>query len=87
MIFERLNIFADLLSRLYLLLRKIAVAMHFEAYNGMGFMYKVKKGYFSAAVKQMWAHMPSKVKYGISAVGIATMAIGFMAVVNNKKLR
>ena len=87
MIFERLNIFAGLLSGLYLLLRKIAVAMHFEAYNGMGFMYKLKKGYFSGAVKQMWAHMPSKVKYGISAVGIATVAIGVMAVVKNKKLR
>ena len=55
-----------------IVLRKIAVAMHFEAYNGLGFFYKLQNGYYSGAARQAWAHMPNHVKYtGVAVLGVA----------------
>ena len=54
--------------------RKIAVAMHFEAYNGMGFMYKLRTGFYQGAVKQAWTHMPAKVKYPMAAALVGVLA-------------
>eukprot|EP00929_Paragymnodinium_shiwhaense_P006856 TRINITY_DN11080_c0_g1_i1.p1 TRINITY_DN11080_c0_g1~~TRINITY_DN11080_c0_g1_i1.p1 ORF type:complete len:152 (-),score=29.78 TRINITY_DN11080_c0_g1_i1:513-968(-) len=37
-------------------LRKVAVSMHQEAYNGMGITYKLARGYYSGGVKQVINH-------------------------------
>ena len=48
--------------------RKIAVAMHFEAYNELGLTYKIRHNFYGRAVVQAWTHMPAKVKYPLVAV-------------------
>ena len=55
--------------------RKLAVAMHFEAYNKLGMSYKVKHNFYGRAVVQAWTHMPAKVKYPIAAALVG--AFGF----------
>ena len=42
--------------------RKVAVSMHFAAYNGLGFRYKLAKGFYSGAAHQAWTHMPQRVR-------------------------
>ena len=58
------------------MVRKIAVAMHFEAYNGMGLGYKLSNGFYSGAAKQAWTHMPAKVRTGFKcAAAVAVFAV------------
>ena len=54
--------------------RKLAVSMHFAAYNGLGTLYKIRHNYYGNAAKMAWTHMPSKVKYPM-AIGLAAMAL------------
>ena len=56
--------------------RKIAVAMHFEAFNGLGIAYKLRHGFYSGAARQAWAHMPRNVR--MAGLGVVT---GLVAVV------
>lgn len=56
-------------------IRKIAVAMHFEAFHGMGFCYKISKNYYMSGVKMAWTHTPDKVKY----TGLLVFAAGIGA--------
>ena len=42
-------------------IRKIAVKMHFEAFRELGFVYKIRHGYFQDAARQAVSHMPSRV--------------------------
>lgn len=48
--------------------RKLAVSMHFEAYNGLGHVYKLRHNFYGRAVVQAWTHIPAKVKYPLAAV-------------------
>lgn len=54
--------------------RKLAVSMHFAAYNGMGIIFKIKQNYYGNAVKQAWTHMPAKVKYPMAAALVSVIA-------------
>ena len=45
--------------------RKVAVAMHFAAFNGLGWQYKLANGFYTGAARQAWHHMPPRVKSGI----------------------
>ena len=40
--------------------RKVAVQMHFEAYNKLGFGFKWSQSFYSRAAKQAWTHMPAE---------------------------
>ena len=45
--------------------RKVAVAMHFAAFNGLGWQYKLANGFYTGAARQAWHHMPPRVKSGL----------------------
>ena len=60
--------------------RKLAVSMHFAAYNGLGFVYKLRTNFYGNAVKQAWTHMPAKVKYPMAAALAVSVAGLFKAV-------
>lgn len=47
--------------------RKLAVSMHFEAYNKLGHLYKFRNNFYGRAVIQAWTHMPAKIKYPLAA--------------------
>ena len=55
--------------------RKMAVAMHIAAYNGLGMRFKLKHGFYQGAAKQAWAHMPDAVKTGMTLAGAASAAL------------
>ena len=60
--------------------RKLAVSMHFTAYNGMGIGFKIKNNFYGNAVKQAWTHMPAKVKYPMAVTLAAVLTAGLMGV-------
>ena len=60
--------------------RKVAVAMHFAAYNGLGTMYKIRHNFYGNAVVQAWTHMPTKVKYPLAGVLVGVVGIVFKTV-------
>ena len=39
--------------------------MHFAAFNGLGWQYKLANGFYTGAARQAWHHMPPRVKSGI----------------------
>ena len=41
--------------------RKVAVAMHFAAYNALGFRYKLTMGFYSGVARMAWTHMPARI--------------------------
>ena len=53
---------------------KLAVAMHFEAFNALGFRFKLRHGYFWGAARQAWHRLPTAVRYPVSAVLLAVLA-------------
>ena len=60
--------------------RKVAVAMHFEAFNALGFWYKLKNGFFSGAAKQAWTHLPPKLRMAVRAsAAVLVAAIVYVA--------
>ena len=56
--------------------RKIAVAMHVEAFNGLGFLYKVRQGFYSRYAAMALKHMPRSVLFGAA---VASIGIGLAA--------
>lgn len=64
--------------------RKLAVVMHFEAYNKLGFGFKWSQSFYSRAAKQAWTHMPAQVRW--TAVTSLAMAV-FGAAVAARRLR
>lgn len=42
--------------------RKVAVTMHFAAYNGMGIKYKLLNGFYTGAARMAWTHMPKRIR-------------------------
>ena len=42
--------------------RKVAVAMHFKAFNSLGIRYKVFNGFYMGALRMMWKHMPPLIR-------------------------
>jgi hypothetical protein len=60
-------------------LRKSAVAMHMEAFHGLGYMYKLKNGYYPNAANMAWTHMPKKVKTGLIVGVPVVLALGIFA--------
>ena len=54
--------------------RKVAVEMHFAAYNGLGVVYKLKTNFYGNAVKQAWTHMPAHYRRPAMAVAIGLVA-------------
>ena len=64
--------------------RKVAVQMHFEAYNKLGFGFKWSQSFYSRAAKQAWTHMPARVKL----TAVASLAIAVVgAAVATRRLR
>ena len=59
--------------------RKLAVAMHFEAYNGLGMVYKFRHNFYGRALVQAWTHMPTKIKYPLAAALAGVAGITFKA--------
>ena len=56
--------------------RKVAVAMHFAAFNGLGWQYKLANGFYTGAARQAWHHMPPRVKSGlVGAVAVVCAAV------------
>ena len=55
--------------------RKVAVAMHFKAFNSLGFRYKLFNGFYSGAVRMMWTHMPPLIRNTFlgSVFGVTTL--------------
>ena len=54
--------------------RKVAVAMHFEAFNALGMWYKLKMGFFSGAAKQAWTHLPPRLRMAVRASAAVLVA-------------
>ena len=54
--------------------RKLAVSMHFAAYNGLGLGFKLRNNFYGNAVRQAWTHMPAKIKYPAAAILFGTLA-------------
>ena len=54
--------------------RKVAVAMHFAAFNGMGTQYKLTRGFYTGAARQAWHHMPPRVKSGLVGAALTVVA-------------
>ena len=54
--------------------RKVAVAMHFAAYNGMGVKYKLFNGFYTGAAKMAWTHMPKRVRNVMVGVPLTIVA-------------
>ena len=63
--------------------RKLAVAMHFAAYNGLGVGFKLRHNFYGNAVRQAWTHMPAKVKYPMA---MAVAAVWIVCVKGAKRL-
>ena len=63
--------------------RKLAVSMHFAAYNGLGIKFKLAHNYYGNAVRQAWTHMPAKVKYPMA---MAVAAVWIVCVKGAKRL-
>ena len=58
-------------------LHKIAVAMHFEAFGALGLGYRLRYGYYSSAMRQVWKHTSFWQKAtAVSCVG-GIVAAGF----------
>lgn len=57
--------------------RKLAVAMHFEAYNGLGMVFKIRNNFYGRAVVQAWTHMPAKIKYPFAAALFGVIGFAF----------
>jgi hypothetical protein len=55
--------------------RKVAVAMHFAAFNGLGFRYKLKSGFYLGALRQAWSHMPTGARMAAASVGILGLSV------------
>ena len=53
--------------------RKIAVSMHFAAYNGLGFRYKLSQGFYTGAAKQAWTHMPARVRAALAGSALSVL--------------
>ena len=60
--------------------RKLAVAMHFEAYNKLGIAFKIRNNFYGNAVKQAWTHMPIGVKYPMAAALVGVTAVCALSV-------
>ena len=54
--------------------RKVAVALHFEAFNGLGVSYKLWNGFYQDAARQAWAHMPRRARVAVVAMVAAVAA-------------
>ena len=54
--------------------RNVAVAMHFEAFHGLGFRYKLKSGYYKHYMQMGLKHAPTPVLIG-GAVLAAVVAV------------
>ena len=54
--------------------RKVAVAMHFGAFNGMGLGYKCRHGFYSGAARQAWAHMPPRARLAVAGIGLSVLS-------------
>ena len=54
--------------------RKLAVSMHFAAYNALGLGFKLRNNFYGNAVRQAWTHMPAKIKYPMAAILVGTLA-------------
>ena len=55
--------------------RKAAVAMHFEAFHGLGVGYKLRHGFYSGMVQQGWSHAPTSAKVAAAGAGAVLAAI------------
>ena len=65
-------------------MRKSAVAMHKEAFNGLGFVYKVRKGYYNTVVKMIWKHgKGTLIQVGGAIIGGLIGVVGYYMYVNN----
>ena len=53
--------------------RKIAVAMHFEAFHHLGFTYKWRTGYYRSTFNQVIHHVPKHVFVGGSVVTVGLL--------------
>ena len=54
-------------------IRKVSVAMHFEAFHGLGFVYKVQHGYYAVALSMLWSKIFCK-KVKLVGVIVAVLA-------------
>ena len=59
-------------------IRKVAVAMHFKAFNGMGLTYKLTRGFYTGAVRMMWTHMPKPIRAVFAGSVVGVVAVGYM---------
>ena len=55
--------------------RKVAVAMHFEAFHGLGIGYRIKSGYYKHYAQMGLKHAPTPILVG-GAVLVAAAAVG-----------
>ena len=58
--------------------RKVAVAMHFEAFHGLGFRYKMNSGYYKHYVQMGLKHTPTPVLIGGAALAAAAAVVAGM---------
>ena len=64
--------------------RKVAVAMHFEAYKQLGFGFKWSQGFYSRSAMQAWTHMPARVRWAaVTSFAAALLGVAMAA----KRLR
>ena len=65
--------------------RKVAVRMHFAAYGGLGFAFKVRNGFYSGAAKQAWTHLPARIR--LSFLGILAAVTSGIAFGSLRRMR
>jgi len=54
-------------------IRGVAVRMHKAAFHGLGVRYKLAHGYYSGAVRQVWAHAPRPARWAAAAAAVAVV--------------
>ena len=57
--------------------RKIAVQMHVEAFNGLGFRYKWKTGYYMHSISTAMHHVPKQYLIGGSVAVVVVAGVGW----------
>ena len=55
--------------------RKIAVAMHFEAFRELGLLYKLRHGFFQDAARQAAQHMPLRVLVPVTTLPFLLLCV------------
>ena len=68
-------------------LRKVSVAMHFTAYNGLGLRYKLESGFYADAARQALSHVPPRAKAGLLAAAVACGAAVAYALLSRRGAR